>query len=176
MNEEKSELQWAMFGMGCFWGVERLFGMKPGVGSTRVGYAGGKSPNPSYAEVSTGSTGHVEVVQLRYDPAIVSYAELLKLFWQSHDPTQGERQGNDIGSQYRSMIYVYSAQQLASALASKHAFQKALNAAGFGSITTEIHEAPEFYPAEAYHQRYLEKNPNGYCGLRGLGIDCMDWE
>jgi peptide-methionine (S)-S-oxide reductase len=162
----------AKFGMGCFWGVERKFWQVPGVWLTMVGYAGGYTPNPTYRETCTQLTGHNEVVRVYFDPAIVPYAALLRLFWENHDPTQGMRQGNDIGSTYRSGIYTYSAEQAAAALASKAAYQAALAAAGKGAITTEILDAPTFYYAEDYHQQYLAKNPDGYCGIGGTGVAC----
>ena len=162
----------AAFGLGCFWGAERKFWMLPGVYTTAVGYAGGATPNPTYQEVCSGRTGHAEVVLVAFDPAVVSYDELLKVFWESHDPTQGMRQGNDVGTQYRSAIYTYSDAQRQAALRSRAAFQEALSRAGYGAITTEIREAPEFYYAESYHQQYLAKNPNGYCGLGGTGVTC----
>ena len=162
----------AMFGMGCFWGVERMFWNLPGVWVTMVGYAGGYTPNPTYQEVCTGRTGHNEVVQVVYDPASVSYAALLMTFWEGHDPTQGMRQGNDVGTQYRSGIYTYGSEQSAAAKASAEAFQPRLTAAGFGPITTEILPAPEFFFAEDYHQQYLAKNPGGYCGIGGTGVTC----
>ena len=165
-------LQQAVFGMGCFWGAERLFWKLPGVYSTAVGYAGGQTKNPTYEEVCSGFTNHAEVVLVVFDPAKISYEELLKTFWEGHDPTQGMRQGNDAGTQYRSTIYTYGPEQKKAALASKDAFQKGLQKAGFGPITTEIREAPEFYYAEDYHQQYLGKNPNGYCGLGGTGVSC----
>jgi len=165
-------LQRAVFGMGCFWGAERLFWQRPGVYSTAVGYAGGQTKNPTYDEVCSGFTNHAEVVLVVFDPKRVSYEELLKTFWEGHDPTQGMRQGNDAGTQYRSTIYTYGPEQLKAALASKEAFQKGLQKAGYGTITTEIREAPEFYYAEDYHQQYLGKNPNGYCGLGGTGVTC----
>ncbi|MDO9167837.1 MAG: peptide-methionine (S)-S-oxide reductase MsrA [Methylobacter sp.] len=164
-------LEQALFGMGCFWGAERKFWQCRGVFSTAVGYIGGCTPNPTYEELCTGLTGHNEVVKVIYDPAVVSYGELLRLFWESHNPTQGMRQGNDIGTQYRSGIYTYSQQQLEEALASKQSYQLQLSQAGFKSITTEIMTASEFYYAEDYHQQYLAKNPMGYCGLGGLGVD-----
>ncbi len=164
-------LEQALFGMGCFWGAERKFWQCPGVFSTAVGYSGGYTPNPTYEEVCTGLTGHSEVVKVIYDPAVVSYRELLRLFWESHNSTQGMRQGNDIGTQYRSGIYTYSQQQLEEALASKQRYQLQLNQAGFKSITTEIITAREFYYAEDHHQQYLAKNPMGYCGLGGVGVD-----
>ena len=162
----------AMFGMGCFWGVERMFWKVPGVHQTMVGYAGGFTPNATYEEVCSGKTGHNEVVRVVYDPAQVSYEDLLKVFWEGHDPTQGMRQGNDRGTQYRSGIYTYSNAQKAAAEASRGAFQTRLDAAGYGAITTEIVDAPEFYFAEDYHQQYLAKNPMGYCGLGGTGVTC----
>jgi peptide-methionine (S)-S-oxide reductase len=162
----------AMFGMGCFWGVERKFWQVPGVWLTMVGYAGGYTPNPTYKETCTQLTGHNEVVRVIFDPAQVSYDQLLKLFWEGHDPTQGMRQGNDIGSTYRSGIYAYSAEQEAAAKATKAVYQDALTKAGRGVITTEILPAPEFFFAEDYHQQYLAKNPNGYCGIGGTGVTC----
>jgi peptide-methionine (S)-S-oxide reductase len=165
-------LEMAMFGLGCFWGAERKFWEPKGVYSTAVGYAGGATPNPTYEEVCTGLTGHNEVVRVVFDPALVSYERLLKIFWESHDPTQGMRQGNDVGTQYRSGIYCYGAGQRAAALASRDQYQEALGPAGYGRITTEIVDAPPFYYAEAYHQQYLAKNPGGYCGLGGTGVAC----
>ncbi len=165
-------MQEAMFGMGCFWGVERVFWQLDGVYLTMVGYAAGHTPNPTYEEVCTAQTGHNEVVRVVYDPAVISYESLLKAFWENHDPTQGMRQGNDAGTQYRSGIYTYSGAQKAAALASKPAMQERLSSAGFGAITTEIIPAPEFFFAEDYHQQYLAKNPNGYCGLGGTGVSC----
>ncbi|GGW40632.1 peptide methionine sulfoxide reductase MsrA [Gemmobacter lanyuensis] len=162
----------AMFGMGCFWGVERLFWQQPGIWLTMVGYAGGYTPNPTYKETCTQLTGHNEVVRVIFDPARISYDDLLRLFWENHDPTQGMRQGNDVGSTYRSGIYTYDADQQAAAEASFSAFQAALTRAGRGQITTEILPAPTFYFAEDYHQQYLAKNPDGYCGLRGTGVSC----
>ena len=162
----------ALFGMGCFWGAEKKFWQKSGVFTTAVGYAAGVTPNPTYREVCTGRTGHSEVVLVVFDPAEVSYDELLKLFWENHDPTQGMRQGNDVGTQYRSGIYVFDEEQRKAAEASKAAFQQGLAAAGYGAITTEILPAPEFYYAEGYHQQYLAKNPDGYCGLGGTGVSC----
>lgn len=162
----------ALFGMGCFWGVERLFWQIPGVWVTAVGYAGGLTPNPSYEEVCTGLTGHNEVVRVVYDPAQLSYAALLKAFWENHDPTQGMRQGNDLGTQYRSGIYTFSEAQRAQAEASRALFAARLQAAGKGPVTTEILPAPTLYPAEGYHQQYLAKNPGGYCGLAGTGVTC----
>ncbi len=162
----------AMFGMGCFWGVERLFWKLPGVYATAVGYAGGETPNPTYAEVCSGETGHGEVVLVTYDPSVISYEALLKAFWEGHDPTQGMRQGNDVGTQYRSGIYPFTPDQRAAAEASKRAFGERLKAAGYGAVTTEIVDAPPFYYAEDYHQQYLAKNPGGYCGLGGTGVSC----
>jgi peptide-methionine (S)-S-oxide reductase len=162
----------AMFGMGCFWGVERKFWQTPGVWLTMVGYAGGFTPNPTYKETCTQLTGHNEVVRVIYDPAKVSYEALLKLFWEGHDPTQGMRQGNDIGSTYRSGIYTYTPAQAEAAKASKLVYQEALTKAGQGTITTEILPVPTFYFAEDYHQQYLAKNPNGYCGIGGTGVTC----
>ena len=162
----------ATFGMGCFWGAERAFWSIPGVFTTAVGYAGGFTPNPTYEEVCTGRTGHNEVVRVVFDPRQVSYDALLKVFWESHDPTQGMRQGNDVGTQYRSGIYVHSPEQRRRAEAARDAYQRVLAAAGHGSITTEILDAPEFYFAEDYHQQYLSKNPWGYCGLGGTGVAC----
>jgi peptide-methionine (S)-S-oxide reductase len=167
-----AHLQQALFGMGCFWGVERKFWQQGGVYTTAAGYAAGLTPNPTYQEVCSGLTGHNEVVLVVFDPATVSYEQLLKVFWEGHDPTQGMRQGNDRGTQYRSGIYTYSAEQAAQAEASKVAFQRALDQSGFGPITTEILPAPEFYYAEDYHQQYLAKNPGGYCGLGGTGVTC----
>ncbi|GGG35957.1 peptide-methionine (S)-S-oxide reductase MsrA [Chelatococcus composti] len=161
-----------LFGLGCFWGAERAFWTLPGVYVTAVGYAGGETPNPTYEEVCSGLTGHNEVVLVVYDPAAISFESLLKVFWESHDPTQGMRQGNDIGTQYRSGIYVTSEAQKAAALASREAYGKALAARGYGPITTEILDAPPFYYAEDYHQQYLAKNPGGYCGLGGTGVSC----
>lgn len=163
-------LQQAVFGLGCFWGAERKFWQHAGVVSTAVGYCAGLTPNPTYDEVCTGMTGHNEVVLVIFDPAICPYQELLTLFWTSHNPTQGMAQGNDRGTQYRSGLYTYTEQQLREAQASKVDYQQALTAAGFGLITTEIMKAPVFYYAESYHQQYLAKNPNGYCGLGGLGV------
>ena len=165
-------LEMAMFGLGCFWGAERKFWQAPGVFTTAVGYAAGVTPNPTYEEVCSGMTGHNEVVRVVFDPKAASYDALLKVFWENHDPTQGMRQGNDVGTQYRSGIYVYGADQRARAEASRAAFQKALTARGYGQITTEILDAPEFYYAEDYHQQYLAKNPHGYCGLGGTGVSC----
>jgi len=163
----------AMFGLGCFWGAEKLFWTLPGVHITAVGYAAGITPNPNYEEVCSGQTGHNEVVFVVFDPAAISYPELLKTFWEGHDPTQGMRQGNDAGTQYRSGIYVYDQAQRAAAEASKEAFEAALQSRGFGPVTSEIIDAPEFYFAEDYHQQYLAKNPAGYCGLGGTGVSCQ---
>ncbi len=165
-------MQKAVFGLGCFWGAERVFWQAPGVWVTAVGYAGGTTPNPTYEEVCSGRTGHTEAVLVIYDPKVTSYDALLKLFWESHDPTQGMRQGNDVGTQYRSAIYTYSPEQRAAAEASRNAYQTQLDAAGLGKITAEIAEAPPFYFAEGYHQQYLAKNPHGYCGLGGTGVTC----
>src|SRR5215470_15623001 len=158
-------LEFAMFALGCFWGAEKKFWQQPGVYSTAVGYAGGSTPNPTYREVCSGLTGHAEVVQVVYDPRVVSYEDLLKVFWENHDPTQGMRQGNDHGTQYRSAIYTHDDEQRAAAEASRDAYAAALKADGFGPVTTEIKPAPEFYYAEDDHQQYLAKNPDGYCGL-----------
>ena len=165
-------LQLALFGLGCFWGAERKFWQAPGVYSTSVGYAGGPTPNPTYEEVCSGQTGHNEVVRVVFDPRATTYEALLKVFWESHDPTQGMRQGNDVGTQYRSGIYATSAEQRHTAEASKAAYGKALAGAGYGPITTEIVDAPPFCYAEDYHQQYLAKNPAGYCGLGGTGVAC----
>jgi peptide-methionine (S)-S-oxide reductase len=162
----------ALFGLGCFWGAERKFWEMPGVIVTAVGYAGGPTPNPTYEEVCSGMTGHTEAVLVVFDPKTVSYEQLLKTFWESHDPTQGMRQGNDVGTQYRSGIYYYSNEQRREAEASKAAYETALKAQGMPAITTEILPAPEFYFAEGYHQQYLAKNPAGYCGLGGTGVTC----
>ncbi len=167
-------LQSALFGLGCFWGAERKFWQLDGVFTTAVGYAGGLTPNPTYEEVCSGMTGHNEVVLVVYDPQIISYLSLLETFWESHDPTQGMRQGNDIGTQYRSGIYAYNKDQCQSAELSRDHYQSILNDAGFSPITTEILKAPDFYYAEAYHQQYLAKNPNGYCGLGGTGVNYQD--
>ncbi len=164
--------QEAVFGMGCFWGVERIFWNVPGVWVTAVGYAGGHTPNATYHEVCTGKTGHNEVVRVVFDPAKISFEDLLQVFWEGHDPTQGMRQGNDRGTQYRSGIYYSDAGQKAAAEASKAAYQQRLSQAGYGAITTEIVAAPEFYYAEDYHQQYLAKNPAGYCGIGGTGVTC----
>jgi peptide-methionine (S)-S-oxide reductase len=165
-------LEVAYFGLGCFWGAERVFWQAPGVWSTAVGYQGGHTANPTYEETCTGRTGHTEAVQVVFDPSVISYEQLLKLFWENHDPTQGMRQGNDVGTQYRSAVYTTTDAQLAIALASREMFQGALAKAGRGTITTEILPAGPFYFAEAYHQQYLDKNPNGYCGLGGTGVSC----
>jgi len=158
--------------MGCFWGVERLFWSRPGVWVTAVGYAGGVTPNPTYEEVCSGRTGHTEVVLIAFEPKVIAYPELLKIFWEGHDPTQGMRQGNDVGSQYRSALYTYGEAQAQAALASRDAYDKALRARGFGPATTEIKAAGPFYFAEGYHQQYLAKNPGGYCGVGGTGVVC----
>ena len=165
-------LEQAIFGMGCFWGAERKFWQADGVYTTAVGYAGGFTPNPTYQEVCSGRTGHAEVVLVVFDPAVTSYAEMLRLFWEGHDPTQGMRQGNDVGTQYRSAIYATTEAQLKAAHESRDMYQEKLTAAGHGMITTEIREAPAFYYAEDYHQQYLARNPNGYCGLGGTGVSC----
>jgi peptide-methionine (S)-S-oxide reductase len=165
-------LERAMFGLGCFWGAERRFWELPGVYSTAVGYAAGHTPNPTYREVCSGMTGHTEAVLVVFDPRVIRYQDLLKTFWESHNPTQGMRQGNDAGTQYRSGVYYYNEAQRQAAEASRDAFQKALKKAGHGQITTEIIAAPEFYYAEDYHQQYLAKNPGGYCGLGGTGVSC----
>ncbi len=162
----------AMFGLGCFWGAERRFWQTPGVISTQVGYAAGFTPNPTYEEVCSGRTGHNEVVQVVFDPEVISYEALLRVFWEAHDPTQGMQQGDDVGTQYRSGIYTHGDAQLRTAEASRQAFQAELQRAGFGQITTEVIEAPEFYYAEDYHQQYLHKVPHGYCGLAGTGVSC----
>jgi peptide-methionine (S)-S-oxide reductase len=162
----------AVFGMGCFWGAERKFWQLPGVHSTMVGYAGGYTPNPSYEEVCSGRTGHSEVVRVIFDPALVSFEQLLALFWENHDPTQGMRQHNDVGTQYRSVVHTHDAEQHEIALRSRDRYDAKLSSAGFQPITTEVVEAPPFYYAEDYHQQYLAKNPNGYCGLRGTGVSC----
>ena len=165
-------LEQAVFGMGCFWGAERKFWQAPGVYSTAVGYAGGSTPNPTYKEVCTGMTGHTEVVLVVFDPKVTSYDAILKVFWENHDPTQGMRQGNDVGTQYRSAIYTFSPEQQQAADASRQAYQDRLTGAGFDRITTEIASAPPFYYAEDYHQQYLAKNPGGYCGIGGTGVSC----
>jgi len=167
-----ADLKQVMFGMGCFWGAERLFWQVPGVYVTAVGYAGGMTPNPTYEETCTGLTGHAEVVLVVYDPKVVSLGELLSLFWEEHDPTQGMRQGNDIGTTYRSVIYTFDQADRETVEKSRDAYQGALAARGLGPVTTEIADAPTFYYAEDYHQQYLAKNPNGYCGLRGTGVSC----
>jgi peptide-methionine (S)-S-oxide reductase len=166
-------LEQAVFGMGCFWGAERKFWQAPGVYTTAVGYAGGYTRNATYKEVCSGMTGHTEVVLVVFDPAVTSFDAMLKVFWENHDPTQGMRQGNDVGTQYRSAIYCYSPAQAAAAQASRDAYQDRLNAAGFGRITTEIAQVPPFYYAEEYHQQYLAKNPHGYCGIGGTGVSCQ---
>ena len=165
-------LELAMFAMGCFWGAERKFWQRAGIYSTAVGYAAGHTPNPTYREVCSGMTGHTEVVRIVFDPKVEKYEDLLRVFWESHDPTQGMRQGNDVGTQYRSGIYYYDDQQRLTSEMSRDAYQKELAAAGYGRITTEILPAPEFYYAEDYHQQYLAKNPFGYCGLGGTGVSC----
>jgi peptide-methionine (S)-S-oxide reductase len=165
-------LRTAVFGMGCFWGAERLFWRTPGVYSTAVGYAGGYTPNPTYEEVCSGRTGHAEVVLVVYDPAVISYPALLKVFWEGHDPTQGMRQGNDRGTQYRSAVYLTSPEQRADVEATLASYQSALERGGHGTITTEVADLPAFYYAEDYHQQYLHKVPNGYCGLGGTGVSC----
>ncbi|MGR6912951.1 peptide-methionine (S)-S-oxide reductase MsrA [[Actinomadura] parvosata] len=165
-------LEIADFGLGCFWGAERKFWQTPGVYTTAVGYQGGYTANPTYEEVCTGQTGHTEAVRVVYDPAQVSYEQLLKLFWESHDPTQGMRQGNDVGTQYRSAIYYHSPEQQKAAEASRDAYQRVLKTAGYGAITTEIASAGPFYYAEEYHQQYLHRNKNGYCGIGGTGVAC----
>ena len=165
-------MQLAQFGMGCFWGAERILWQTPGVYSTAVGYSGGHTANPTYEEVCTGFTNHTEAVLVVFDPKVVSYEQLLKVFWESHDPTQGMRQGNDRGTQYRSAVYTYGDAQLQAALSSRDGFQSELKKKGFGTISTEIKPAPEFFYAEDYHQQYLGKNPDGYCGLGGTGVSC----
>ena len=165
-------LQTALFGLGCFWGAERAFWKLDGVYSTAVGYAAGHTPNPTYQEVCTGQTGHNEVVLVVFDPSVISYEQLLKVFFESHDPTQGMRQGNDVGTQYRSGVYAYGPEQLAAAQGAKAAYSERLQAKGYGEVTTEVLEAPAFFYAEEYHQQYLSKNPNGYCGLGGTGVSC----
>ncbi len=162
----------ALFGLGCFWGAERKFWTQPGIYSTAVGYAGGFTPNPTYEEVCSGLTGHAEVVLVVFDPAVITYERLLQVFWESHDPTQGMRQGNDVGTQYRSAIYVHDTVQRTATLVSREVYQQALTSTGHGLITTEIADAPPFYYAEDYHQQYLAKNPGGYCGLGGTGVSC----
>ena len=165
-------MQQIQFGMGCFWGAERKFWQTPGVYTTAVGYSGGYTPNPSYEEVCSGGTGHTETVLVVFDPAAVSVLQLLKVFWEGHDPTQGMRQGNDIGTQYRSCVYTYSEEQAQQVEQTRQQYQQALVAAGYGEITTEFAHAPDFYYAEHYHQQYLAKVPNGYCGLGGTGVGC----
>ncbi|KAG8588622.1 hypothetical protein GDO81_006039 [Engystomops pustulosus] len=166
-------LELALFGMGCFWGVEQLFWKQKGVFSTQVGYAGGFTKNPTYKDVCTGLTAHIEVVRVVFDPKVISYNALLKLFWENHNPTEGMKQGKDIGTQYRSVIFTYDGKQREAALKSKDSFQKELDKVNMGAITTEIHPVPEFYYAEDYHQQYLFKNPDGYCGLKGTGVACV---
>jgi peptide-methionine (S)-S-oxide reductase len=168
-----SGMQQVVVGMGCFWGAERKFWQAPGVYTTAVGYAGGYTRNATYKEVCSGLTGHTEVVLVVFDPMLTSFDAMLKVFWENHDPTQGMRQGNDVGTQYRSALYCYSPEQLQAARASRDAYQDRLTAAGYGRITTEIEDAPPFYYAEDYHQQYLAKNPNGYCGLGGTGVACQ---
>lgn len=172
LRDEFPGMQRAVFGMGCFWGAERLFWQLPGVVSTAVGYAGGYTPNPTYREVCTGETGHAEVVLVVFDPARIDYAELLRAFWEGHDPTQGMRQGNDVGTQYRSAIYTTTPEQAEVVARSRATYQEALRARGLANITTEIAPAGPFFYAETYHQQYLYKNPNGYCGLAGTGVSC----
>jgi peptide-methionine (S)-S-oxide reductase len=166
------EMSMAMFAMGCFWGAEKMMWLVAGVYSTQVGYAGGVTPNPTYREVCTGKTGHTEVVRVVFDPRSVAYEELLRVFWENHDPTQGMRQGHDVGTQYRSALYTFGDAQLDAALASRGLYQKSLSKVGYGAITTEIGEAPAFFYAEEYHQQYLAKNPDGYCGIGGTGVSC----
>ncbi|MBA3638988.1 MAG: peptide-methionine (S)-S-oxide reductase MsrA [Acidobacteria bacterium] len=166
-------LETAMFALGCFWGAEKKFWQQKGVYTTAVGYAAGHTPNPTYREVCGGMTGHAEVVLVVFDPKQITYEQLLTIFWENHDPTQGMRQGGDIGTQYRSGIYYYDDEQRAAAERLRDAYQQRLNAAGYGAITTEVVPAPEFYYAEDYHQQYLAKNPNGYCGLGGTGVACQ---
>jgi peptide-methionine (S)-S-oxide reductase len=163
---------WAIFAMGCFWGAERSFWQTEGVHTTAVGYAGGYTPNPTYEEVCSGRTGHTEVVRVLFDPSVVSFEHLLRIFWENHDPTQGMRQGPDVGTQYRSAIYCRGEKQRSAALTSRQAYQRVLHEAGYGKITTEIELAPTFYYAEAYHQQYLAKHPGGYCGIGGTGVQC----
>jgi len=172
LQEPFPGLHTAMFAMGCFWGAERKFWESRGVRSTAVGYAAGHTPNPTYEEVCSGRTGHAEVVRVVFDPKVTTYDAMLKIFWENHDPTQGMRQGNDVGTQYRSGIYAYDAEQRRAAEASRDAYQAKLDEAGLGAITSEILDAPEFYYAEDYHQQYLAKNPGGYCGLGGTGVSC----
>ena len=171
-DTQGTEVALAMFGLGCFWGAERVFWKIPGVISTQVGYAAGHTPNPTYKEVCSGMTGHNEVVRVAYDPSKVSFTQLLKTFWEAHDPTQGMRQGNDQGTQYRSGVYVYSPEQRAAAEQTKAAYGERIRSQGYGAITTEVLDAPEFYFAEDYHQQYLHKNPQGYCGIGGTGVSC----
>jgi peptide-methionine (S)-S-oxide reductase len=168
-----AHLRQAMFALGCFWGAERRFWQQPGVHVTAVGYAGGITPNPTYEEVCTGLTGHAEAVLVVFDPAVISYGDLLKVFWEAHDPTQGMRQGNDVGTQYRSVIFVFDPDQRREAEESRHRYAEALRAAGYGAVTTEILDAGDFFYAEDYHQQYLAKNPGGYCGLGGTGVACV---
>ena len=170
--EKPDRFEEIVFGMGCFWGVERIFWQMDGVWVTQAGYAGGETPNPTYEETCTGQTGHTEVVRVVYDPGKVSTADLLKAFWENHDPTQGMRQGNDVGTQYRSAIFTTTEEQLEAAKATKAAYDKALKDSGLGGVTTEIGMLDAFYPAEDYHQQYLAKNPNGYCGIGGTGVAC----
>jgi peptide-methionine (S)-S-oxide reductase len=172
LRDEFPGLARAVFGMGCFWGVERVFWQLPGVVSTAAGYAGGYTPNPTYKEVCSGETGHTEVVQVVFDPSKIGYGDLLRVFWENHDPTQGMRQGNDLGTQYRSAIYTLDAAQHDAAVASREAYQARLSQSGFGAITTQIEPAGPFYFAEDYHQQYLAKNPDGYCGIGGTGVSC----
>ena len=173
LDDDFPGMEFAMFGMGCFWGAERKFWQAgDGVVSTSVGYAAGYTPNPTYKEVCSGGTGHNEVVRVVFDPTKITYEQLLRIFWESHDPTQGMRQGNDVGTQYRSGIYTYSDAQKTAAEASRNTFQKSLSSAGYGGITTEIIQAPEYFFAEDHHQQYLAKNPGGYCGLGGTGVSC----
>ena len=173
LDPDTPGLERVVFGMGCFWGAERMFWETPGVVSTSVGYAGGATPNPTYEEVCSGQTGHTEVVHVVYDPAQVGVETLLKVFWEGHDPTQGMRQGNDVGTQYRSAIFTTTPEQLEAAERSREAYQARLTTAGYGPITTEIAEAPPYYYAEPYHQQYLSKNPGGYCGHGGTGVSCQ---
>ncbi len=172
LDAEFEGMEMILVAMGCFWGAERKFWQAPGVVSTSVGYVAGHTPNPTYEEVCSGRTGHTEAVRAVYDPSRTRYEDLLRLFWEGHDPTQGMRQGNDVGTQYRSGLYFYDARQQEAAIRSRDAFQAALASAGYGEITTEIAPAPEYFFAEDYHQQYLAKNPNGYCGLGGTGVDC----
>lgn len=162
----------AVFGAGCFWGVERKFWKLPGVHTTSVGYAGGTRQSPSYQQVCSGATGHAEVVRVVFDPNVVTYRDLLRVFWENHDPTQGNRQGNDVGTQYRSVIFTYSPAQREAALESRQAYEARLAERGYGKVTTEVADAPAYYLAEEYHQQYLDKNPNGYCGIGGTGVTC----